>query len=85
MNQTDYASEERLYDEVHPDDPRVQGGDNFLSSLPVPRIRARSGLTLDQLIAEEWELHAVPLEAIRSAAKHPRLSKVRAAIAAARP
>jgi REP element-mobilizing transposase RayT len=81
MSQPDIASEDRLFDDVHPDDPRVLGGDAFLKGLPAPRMLRRSPLTLDQLVAEVCTKHGVPLEDVCSTGKQRRLVDARVAIA----
>jgi hypothetical protein len=49
MTQPSYASEDRLLDDVHPDDPRIIGTDRFLASLPLSPYRPKSSLTLEQV------------------------------------
>jgi hypothetical protein len=51
MAQTLHASEERLFDDTHPDDPRVLGTDRFIASLhEVARYFARSPSSLSELL-----------------------------------
>ena len=76
-----YASEERLLDDTHPDDPRVLGGDRFLSSLPPPRINPKSRLTLDELVKLVSEQMSVSIDDIKSPSKCQKLSRARAEIA----
>jgi len=81
IDQQDYASEERLFDDVHPDDPRVLGGDAFLKSLAPPRIVPRSRLTLDELIEQVCLQHGLSIDVIRSKSKHRRATDARVEIA----
>lgn len=76
------ASEERLFErEPHPEDPRIIGGDSFLSSLAVPPFKPRSRLTLEELAKLACEQKAVSLETLRSPLKHRVLSNARADLA----
>jgi REP element-mobilizing transposase RayT len=81
INQEDFASEDRLFDDVHPDDPRVLGGDAFLHSLSPPRVLTRSRLTLDELIEQVCKQHDVPTAAVLSTSKHRRVVDARVEIA----
>jgi REP element-mobilizing transposase RayT len=81
MAQPSYASEDRLWDDTHPDDARILGGDKFLASLPPPMVMPRSRKTLEQLVQEICAVHAVDPQVIRSSARHRRLTAVRVAIA----
>jgi len=82
IDQENYASEDRLFDEVHPEDPRVLGSDSFLTSLPPPKLKPKSRLTLDQLIADICDQHSISIEMLRSSTKHQHVSSIRAMIAA---
>ena len=62
-------------------DPRVIGTDRFLASLPPPRMKLRSFLTLADLASQVCEQENVSLEEVISVARVRRLSKARATIA----
>jgi putative transposase len=81
MAQESYASEERLWDEAHPDDARVLGGDRFLSALPPFKIVPRSAETLEQLAQRICVASGISLEHIRSSSRTRKLTAVRLAIA----
>jgi putative transposase len=81
MAQEIYASESRLWDEVHPDDSRVLGGDKFLNTLPPFKFTPRSQITLPQLVRERCGAHGVTIESVCSPSRRMRLSKVRVDIA----
>ena len=84
MSQRLYASEERVFEQSHPDDRRVLGCDEFLSSLlslPTPRVKPRSRLTLAELVEQVWIQRSVTKESIKSSSKLPHLVRVRAEIA----
>ena len=80
MAQESYASEQRLLDDAHPDDPRVLGTDKFLASLPAPTIVPRGVLTLNELAEQICERHGVDIDQLRSPARQRKLSAVRLAL-----
>ncbi|HTE43345.1 MAG TPA: transposase [Steroidobacteraceae bacterium] len=63
---------------VASDDPRVIGTDRSLASLPPPRIKPRSRLTLEQMAFEVCAEFGISLEEIRAPSRHRRLSPGRA-------
>lgn len=81
MAQTEFASEERLLEETHPDDRRVLGSDHFLASLPPMKFTPKSRLTIAQLVEQVCRKHGVSQSRVRSPAKDHDLSKVRVEIA----
>jgi putative transposase len=81
MNQESYASEARILEDAHPDDPRVLGGDRFLASLAPPKIRPRRCCTLDQLAEKICAEHGVSVESAKSTSRDRLLSRVRKEIA----
>lgn len=81
MAQAWYASEERLWDDVHPDDPRILGGDGFLSSLPSFKLTPRSQITLAQLAEKLCQEHGIPMDRVRSPSRSRALTPLRVSIA----
>ncbi|HTE43525.1 MAG TPA: transposase [Steroidobacteraceae bacterium] len=78
-----YASEERLFErEVHPEDPRVIGGDKFLATLAPYRFVPKSRLTLDQLASLVCEQMSVSLADLRSPFRGRTRANARAELAA---
>jgi putative transposase len=75
------ASEERVFDDVHCDDPRVLGGDGFLASLPRPLIKPRSRLTLAQLAEAICRQRNIPMEQLGSRARTEVLTAARVQLA----
>ncbi len=80
MAEASYASEQRLWDETHPDDARVLGGDKFLANLSPPTVTPRSSITLLQLAEQLCTEHRVALQEVRSATRHRYLTAARVAI-----
>lgn len=81
MKQVSYASEERLLEDTHPNDPRILGGDLFLSTLPALQVKPKSKLTLAQLVDDVCKKHHVSKSRLISPAKDHDLSPVRVEIA----
>lgn len=63
------------------DDPRVIGTDRFLASLPPPRVKPRSWLSLEQLAHQVCTERQVSVEQLQSRSKHRRVSDARAELA----
>jgi REP element-mobilizing transposase RayT len=69
------------FSNVHPDDSRILGDDEFRKSLGVPIGLARSNGSLSQLIEEACRTHEVELDDLVSGIRQRRLTTVRAWIA----
>ena len=76
-----YASEERVLESSHPDDRRVLGSDDFLSSLPTPRVKRKSRLTLAALADQVCIQRSVTVNSVQSPSRLPHLVQARAEIA----
>ena len=81
MTQAWHASEERLWDDVHPDDPRILGGGRFLSNLPRFQVRRRGTETLLQLAQRICEEQGILLDRVRSPSRSRELTPLRVGIA----
>jgi putative transposase len=81
MAQEVYVSESRLWEDTHPDDSRVLGGDKFLAALPRIKFVPRGKQSLEELVAERCQKYQVTVESVRSPSRQTRLSKVRVEIA----
>lgn len=81
MAQEIYASESRIWDDTHPDDSRVLGGDKFLAGLPPIKIVPRSRQTLARLAEDRCAVYGVSVESVQSPSRQMSLSKVRIDIA----
>jgi hypothetical protein len=81
MAQTVYASESRLLDNTHPDDPRILGNDRFLAQLPPLQFTPKSVLTLEQLAMDVCHARNLSLDAVRSPSRRRALTPVRIEIA----
>jgi putative transposase len=81
MNQESYASEARVLEEAHPDDPRVLGGDQFLDSLPTFKVKPRSRCTLIQLAERVCDEYGILVEVVQSPSRDRLSSVVRMEIA----
>jgi len=77
ISQALYASESRVLEETHPDDPRVLGGDRFLAQLPPLKLRPKSTVTLMGLATRACQAHNVDLDLVRSASRRRALTVVR--------
>ena len=81
MAQEDYASEDRLLTETHPDDARILGGDKFVAALPTASFQPRRPQSLEQLAEEICVARQIPLALIRSSARQRWLTQTRVTIA----
>jgi REP element-mobilizing transposase RayT len=63
------------------DDPRVLGTDRFLASLPPPRIKPRSGISLDELVDLICIQRGISRQQLTSASKQRYLADARAELA----
>lgn len=75
-----YASEQSVLEQANPNDPRVLGSDEFLETIKKPKLKARSRLTLDELVEQVSTEHGVTMEAVLSSSKMHALSEARAEI-----
>jgi REP element-mobilizing transposase RayT len=66
---------------VSADDPRVIGTDRFVASLPPPRFKPKSGLTLEQLALDVCARYDVHLDDVRGANRRRQFTKARTLIA----
>jgi REP element-mobilizing transposase RayT len=82
MAQPMYASEDRLLDDTHSEDPRVLGTDRFVASLPTLAFAPRSVVTLSQLAEKLCNEYGVSSELVRSSSRLRSLTAIRVAIAA---
>jgi REP element-mobilizing transposase RayT len=81
INQPVSASEDRLHDDVHPQDARVKGSDRFLATLKVPTHRPKGTLHLDQLARRVCDAHEISLELVCSVSRQRHLTPIRIEIA----
>jgi REP element-mobilizing transposase RayT len=65
---------------VSSDDPRVIGSDRFVASLPPPRLKPRSRLTLDQLAIAVCITYDVHLEDVRGTNRRRSFTRARTMI-----
>jgi putative transposase len=77
ISQPAFASEDRLHDDVHPQDARIIGTDSFLATLKVPSYRPKGAESLDQLVQRVCATREVPLELVCSASRQRHLTPIR--------
>lgn len=80
ISQALYASDSRVLEKTHPDDPRVLGGDRFLAQLPPLKLTPKSPLTLFELASQVCHARNVDLDVVRSASRKRALTVVRISI-----
>jgi putative transposase len=76
-----FAPEVRIFDQVHPEDSRVLGTDQFLATLRIQPYQPRSQQTLDQLAEILCKKHGITVAWMRSPARDRRLTPVRIELA----
>jgi putative transposase len=81
MAHDSYASEDRIFEQTHPEDPRVLGTDRFMASLVLPPFKPRSAISLSALVDAVCREHAVSPEIVRSVSRQRKLTAVRVEIA----
>jgi hypothetical protein len=75
------ASEDRIFEETHPEDRRVLGTDRFMASLVLSPFKPRSVISLSALADAVCHEHAVSTETVRSTSRQRKLTAVRVEIA----
>ena len=81
MAQPSYASEDRIFEDTHPEDSRVLGSDRFIESLVLQSFKPRSSVSLNELAEGICTEHEVSTQLVRSSSRQRKLSAVRIAIA----
>ncbi len=77
----EWRVEAELFKLLPSDEARVIGTDHFLASLPPPRVKPASRLTIEQLAIEVCARHKVSVDEVRAENRQRRLTKARTLIA----
>ena len=81
ISQPSFASEDRLHDDVHPQDARIIGTDRFLATLKMAVYQPKAAETLLQLAARLCGVYGAPFEMVCSSSRQRYLTPIRIAIA----
>lgn len=81
INQPQFASEDRIHDDAHPQDPRIIGTDRFLASLALPTYKPKSKESLEEFASAVCEKRGASLQRVCSRSRQRDLTLLRVHIA----